>query len=143
LCCLKNILIILFIIGGIILPFIFLKDVYPFHRFGMFAEPVKHQAQNEKFYIFYKIENDTTFENTFIELKPQTIPLNSNAFEMQLRKHHYQKKHADFIKVFDEIIKNKTDLKEKPTKKLNWKWYHVIQKQDLQNKFDSVCVFSN
>jgi hypothetical protein len=126
-----------FIFGGIILPFILLKDSYPFHRFGMFAEPVKHQAQYEKFYVFYKTES----QNKFIELKAQTISLNANAFEMQLRKHHYQKKHPDFITVFDGIIRNKMNLKE--DKKLKWKWYHVIQKQDSHNEFDSVCVFSN
>lgn len=122
------------IFGGIIIPFIFLTDSYPFHRFGMFAEPIKHQAQYEKFYIFYKIDTETNF----VELKPQDIPLNANAFEMQLRKHHYQHKHSNFINVFDEIIKKKMNLKEE--QKLKWKWYHVIQKEDLQN--DSLCVFS-
>jgi len=133
--------ILFFVIIGIVLPFIFLKDVYPFHRFGMFAEPVKYQAQEEKFYIFYKIKS----QNKFIELKASTIPLNANAFEMQLRKHHYQKKHADFISIFDKLIRNKINLKEDPKndKKLNWKWYHVIQKEDSQNELDSICIFSN
>jgi hypothetical protein len=133
----KNIVLIvlLFIVMGIILPFIFLKDIYPFHRFGMFAEPVKHQTQYEKFYIFYNLDNQ------FIELEPHHIPLNANAFEMQLRKHHYQKKHADFIRIFDEIIKKQLNLRD--TKKLNWKWYHVIQKQDSSNELDSICIFSN
>lgn len=133
----KNLFLFIFVLAGILFPFIFLKDVYPFHRFGMFAEPLNYQAQYEKFYIFYKKETDTTF----IEIKPQNIPLNANAFEMQLRKHHYQKKHTDFIAVFDELIKKKMKLKE--NKKLNWKWYHVIQKQHLENKLDSLCVFSN
>ena len=137
----KKIFLFTFVLCGIILPFIFLKDSYPFHRFGMFAEPIKYQAQYEKFYIFYKIDTFSTneSESNFVELKPQDIPLNANAFEMQLRKHHYQKKHSDFILVFDEIIKKKENLKE--NEKLKWKWYHVIQRQDLQN--DSLCVFSN
>ncbi|WP_338812067.1 hypothetical protein V9L05_11775 [Bernardetia sp. Wsw4-3y2] len=126
-----------FVCMGVILPFIFLKDVYPFHRFGMFAEPVKHQSQYEKFYIFYKLKS----QNKFTELNPQSIPLNANAFEMQLRKHHYQKKHAIFITIFEDIIKNKINLKE--DEKLEWKWYHVIQKQDSKNEIDSLCVFSN
>ncbi len=128
------------IFGGIIIPFIFLTDLYPFHRFGMFAEPIKHQAQYEKFYIFYKIDTFSNGKNdtNFVKLNPQDIPLNANAFEMQVRKHHYQKKHVDFINVFDEIIKKKEKLKD--NEKLKWKWYHVIQKQDLQN--DSLCVFS-
>lgn len=128
----------LFIILGIVLPFTFLKDSYPFHRFGMFAEPIKYQAQYEKFYIFYKKDNE---KSNFIELQPQDIPLNANAFEMQLRKHHYQKKHADFMSAFDEIIKKKMNLKKE--EELKWKWYHVIQKQDSKNELDSICVFSN
>lgn len=140
----KNLFLFIFILVGIIFPFIFLKDIYPFHRFGMFAEPVKHQAQYETFYIFYKKETDSNFT----ELRSQNIPLNANAFEMQLRKHHYQKKHANFIDVLDKIIRNKMNLKEnlKSEKKLNWKWYHVIQKQNSDNKdnkLDSLCVFSN
>ncbi len=130
---------------GVILPFIFLKDVYPFHRFGMFAEPIKHQTQYEKFYIFYKIDAGIDIDTTnFVKLEPQHIPLNANAFEMQLRKYHYQKKHADFISVFDEIIKKKINLgTEKKEEKLKWKWYHVIQKQGSHNETDSICVFSN
>jgi hypothetical protein len=58
----------------------------------MFAEPVKHQAQYEKFYIFYK-ETHQKNKKDFKKLHPEDIPLNANAFEMQLRKHHYQKKH--------------------------------------------------
>jgi hypothetical protein len=130
--------IIVLVLSGVILPFILLKDAYPFHRFGMFAEPIKHQAQNEKFYIFYTLD-----KTHFIELKPQTIPINANAFEMQLRKHHYQKKHADFISVFDKIIKNKMNLKEDLNKDLKWKWYHVTQNENLQNELDSLCVFYN
>jgi len=138
----KKHLFLLFVFTGIILPFIFLKDVYPFHRFGMFAEPIKHQAQYEKFYIFYKIDTIYNGKNdtNFVELKPQDIPLNTNAFEMQLRKHHYQKKHSDFITVFDEIMRKKMNLEKSQNKDVKWKWYHLIQKQDSQN--DSVCVFS-
>lgn len=123
------------VVGGTLLPFIFLKDIYPFHRFGMFAEPVKYQTQEEKFYIFYKIDKE------FVALKPQTIPINANAFEMQLRKHHYQKKHTDFIAVFDRLLREKANLPQE--KKIKWKWYHVIQKQNSKNEFDSLCVFSN
>ncbi len=135
---------VFFVLTAIILPFIFLKDVYPFHRFGMFAEPVKHQSQQEKFYVFYKIDNQDFVkeDNTnFVELKPQDIPLNSNAFEMQLRKHHYQNKHADFINVFDIIINKKMNLSKKEN--IKWKWYHVIRNQGMNAKVDSICVFSN
>lgn len=52
----------------------------------MFAEPVKHTAQYEKFYIFYKIDTRIYIDTTdFVKLEPQNIPLNANAFEMQLQ----------------------------------------------------------
>ncbi|WP_291728438.1 hypothetical protein [Bernardetia sp.] len=123
----------LLIVLGIVFPFIFLKDAYPFHRFGMFAEPVQHKAQYEQFHIFYVFGKDTNF----VELLPQNIPLNANAFQMQVRKHHYQKTHTYFINVFEKIIKNKYNSDEK----IKWKWYHV--KENSQNEIDSVCVFSN
>ncbi len=125
------------VLSAIILPFIFLKDTYLFHRFGMFAEPMQHKKQYEKFYIFYKKNNTSNF----VELKAQNIPINANAFEMQLRKHHYQKKHIDFIAVLNKIIFKKEKLEQ--YEKLKWKWYHVVNKQDLQNEPDSLCVFSN
>lgn len=121
------------VVLGVILPFIFLKDVYPFHRFGMFAESVKYEAQSERFYILYKKDND----NKLTLLEAQNIPLNANAFHMQIRKYHYQDRHSDFIRVFDEIIKNKS----KTNQKIEWKWYHV--RENSQNEIDSVCVFSN
>lgn len=132
-------LLLLLVLGGIILPFVFLKDVYPFHRFGMFAEPVKYQRQQEQFYVLYKKTNQKN-EEDFIKLQPEDIPLNANAFEMQLRKHHYQKKHADFIRVFEGIIKKKINLTNEQS--LNWKWYHVIYNKSSQNNLDSLCVFS-
>lgn len=38
---------------GITLPFVLLTDLYPFFRFGMFAEPVKREVQTEQFVLQY------------------------------------------------------------------------------------------
>ena len=128
---------LIFIICSIVFPFIFLKDMYPFHRFGMFAEPIQHTSQYEKFYVFYKKNSDSSF----LELRPQDIPLNANAYKMQLRKHHYQQKHSIFIDEFDKIIRKKINLNY--TEQIQWKWYHVFENKNIENELDSICVFSN
>ena len=38
---------------GMFIPFILITDVYPFFRFGMFAEPVRQAIQLEQFAIQY------------------------------------------------------------------------------------------
>ena len=38
---------------GFLLPFVMLRDFYPFHRFAMFAEPLQEQNQQEAFQILF------------------------------------------------------------------------------------------
>ncbi|MBD0258563.1 MAG: hypothetical protein ICV83_22845 [Cytophagales bacterium] len=38
---------------GVTVPFVLLTDVYPFFRFGMFAEPVRRAVQAERFVVRY------------------------------------------------------------------------------------------
>jgi hypothetical protein len=38
---------------GVAVPFVLLTDVYPFFRFGMFAEPVRRAVQTERFVVRY------------------------------------------------------------------------------------------
>jgi hypothetical protein len=38
---------------GVTVPFVLLTDVYPFFRFGMFAEPVSRAVQTERFVVRY------------------------------------------------------------------------------------------
>jgi hypothetical protein len=38
---------------GVAVPFVLLTDVYPFFRFGMFAEPVRRPVQTERFVVRY------------------------------------------------------------------------------------------
>ncbi len=38
---------------GVAVPFVLLTDVYPFFRFGMFAEPVRRSVQTERFVVRY------------------------------------------------------------------------------------------
>lgn len=41
-----------------LLPFVLLKDIYPFYRFAMFAEPLQ-RGEVEHFLITYRSENDS------------------------------------------------------------------------------------
>jgi hypothetical protein len=38
---------------GVTVPFVLLTDLYPFFRFGMFAEPVSRAVQTERFVVRY------------------------------------------------------------------------------------------
>ncbi len=38
---------------GVAVPFVLLTDVFPFFRFGMFAEPVRRAVQTERFVVRY------------------------------------------------------------------------------------------
>ena len=38
---------------GVAVPFVLLTDLYPFFRFGMFAEPVSRAVQTERFVVRY------------------------------------------------------------------------------------------
>ena len=38
---------------GVTVPFVLLTDLYPFFRFGMFAEPVQRAVQTERFVVRY------------------------------------------------------------------------------------------
>ena len=83
------------IIGFILLltlPFIFIKTLFPFYRFGMFAEPVKTSTQTERLSIRYQQENGlwTSFDGT-------EIGLSESVFASLMRKHHYQDQEVELL----------------------------------------------
>ncbi len=48
-------------VAGFLVPFIFMRTLFPFYRFGMFAEPVKGEAFEEKFEITYMEKGKCSF----------------------------------------------------------------------------------
>jgi hypothetical protein len=43
-------------------PFIFMTDIFPFFRFGMFAEPVKYNSNTEKFELLEQNEKNKKWQ---------------------------------------------------------------------------------
>ena len=59
---LKKIVIITFLIL-IFIPFVLIRDIFPFFRFGMFAEAIKRNSQKEVFRIRENIRSNHTSHN--------------------------------------------------------------------------------
>ncbi len=80
---------ILFI--GLLIPFILITDIFPFVRFGMFAEPIKKALQTEKF-ILYSTNN--AGERKVFD--PELIGINTNTFHYLCRNYYYRNELALF-----------------------------------------------
>jgi hypothetical protein len=80
----KNIVTIV-LLGGMLLPFVLLTDIFPFLRFGMFAEPIRSNIQIEKF-VLYKTNTDGV-QSDFLS---SDIGINPNTFHYLLRNYYYR-----------------------------------------------------
>jgi hypothetical protein len=98
---LKNIITISMILG-IVVPFILITDLFPFVRFGMFAEPIKSSRQTEQF-IVYGINTDGKKEI----FNPMDIGINPNTFHYLMRNHYYRNEMELFNQKILSIPKTK------------------------------------
>ena len=73
------------LISGLLVPFILITDLFPFLRFGMFAEPIKKDIQTEKFILY---STDASGKKTIFN--PKTIGINSNTFHYLCRNYYYR-----------------------------------------------------
>lgn len=69
----------------ITLPFIMVTDLFPFMRFGMFAEPVKYQVQQEYFEIVVTDRNQKA-----TPLDPLSVGIEKHFFEYIARNYYYR-----------------------------------------------------
>lgn len=86
----------------ITIPFLLLTDIFPFMRFGMFAEPVKSQSMLEVFEVSY-IEQ-TTSELT---LDPKSVGIEPHFFQYIARNYYYRNEAKKFLDNLSEIAQNK------------------------------------
>ncbi|WP_020531340.1 hypothetical protein [Flexithrix dorotheae] len=93
---------IFLVISGFLLPFIFLRDFYPFYRFGMFAEPVQYKAQKELFIIQFKDKNNQT--RTF---NAENYGWNKDTFTYLTRNYFYRKESKKLLGIIKEKIGRK------------------------------------
>lgn len=85
------------------IPFILLTDIYPFFRFGMFAEPVKQAVQLEQFAIRYKDTNGQLHL-----LSPLQSGLSSLAYLM--RNYYYRNESVQLLNHIHTIYSQKQKI---------------------------------
>lgn len=77
----------------LVLPFVLIKTIFPFYRFGMFAEPIQHTAQKEHFLLKYQLEN-----KTWVIFDGTEVGLSKSVFAAKMRQAHYQQKESELIR---------------------------------------------
>jgi hypothetical protein len=106
-----------------LIPFILLTDLFPFFRFGMFAEPVRSSIQTELFQII--TINDQGKEEVF---NPDKLGINSADFNYLCRNYYYRNEGEIFLKNISQVYSGK-GLRE-------WK----IQRTSLQNNKKEIAI---
>src|SRR4051812_37152809 len=85
----------------ITIPFILLTDLFPFLRFGMFAEPVNNEIQKEYFIVSYV---DISKKEKVLD--PRTIGIEPHFFFYLGRNYYYRKESDLFLKNVSHIFHN-------------------------------------
>ncbi len=93
------------------LPFIFLQDIFPFFRFGMFAEPLRHESQSERFMVFFAKKG-----NKKQKFQSESILLNASHWDLLWRN------------AFAESQKSKGEI------------WEVLRLVSRNGKTDTLCV---
>ncbi len=87
------------------IPFILITDIYPFFRFGMFAEPVKQDVQLEQFAIRYE---DT--QGSLHLVSPLQLGIGSLPYLM--RNYYYRQQSNVLLQNIHYVYHAKTHVKE-------------------------------
>jgi len=85
----KTIQILFFL--GLVIPFILQTNVYPFFRFGMFAEKISSEVQTEQFFV-------STGDRGVGYLVPESIGIRKSTFDYLLRNHYYRNESQQFLR---------------------------------------------
>lgn len=100
------------------LPFVFLKTIYPFFRFGMFAEPVKTTVQTESFVVYYQTSTGEkrAFDGT-------QIGLSKTVYANMMRNYYYKNKVTDLLEKTATVIENKS---------ISWEMWHKHEQDSVR-----------
>jgi hypothetical protein len=123
----KRLFITIILFFWFFIPFILITDFYPFFRFGMFAEPIKKEIQQEKLFIFlhYSSKDSTLF-------KSQDFGLDEYHFNYILRYSYYQNKMEVLAKEIKTMY-SKRKTSKKLFKKISF-WQTFIQAKNNKQK---------
>ena len=103
----KKKVILIFLLVWFLVPFVFMTDLYPFFRFGMFAEPIKPTQTTEMLQFWWK-----NAEGKSQLFQPQMIGLTENNFGYILRHYFYTDRIEQLFSQIHQNMLKKT--KEKP-----------------------------
>lgn len=109
---------------AILVPFILLTDIYPFFRFGMFAEPVTQRSQLEQFAIRYIQQNQTAHL-----LNPAEMGLGSLSYLM--RNYYYRQQSGILLQNIHHIYN--ADVRE-------WQLLRITSLPDNPAQTDTTTV---
>jgi hypothetical protein len=101
---LKNV-VIAGMITALLIPFILLTDIYPFFRFGMFAEKVRYSHQMETFAIRY---TDIQGQIQLMQEEQLGLP----GFSYLLRNYYYRNQSKELLKHIHQAYTGKEGVVE-------------------------------
>lgn len=106
------------------IPFMMLSNLYPFWRFGMFAEPVKTKVQTEQFKIYCK-----DAQGNIHYFSPENIGFDENQFLYIARNYYYKSQTVFFLKEVSSIY-----FKQRAVQPFNtWQLYKINITKELTN----------
>jgi hypothetical protein len=124
--------IIIGFIGLLWLPFVLMNDIFPFFRFGMFAEPAQKLAVQEVFILTYSSNNQVNKIYDTNELGIDEAMLNYLA-----RKYYYQKQMPLFFQRLQKSYLNQSSKLQKVQK------FTLLKLNISTKQTDSVFVGSH
>jgi transposase len=113
-------------LAGMFIPFILLTDIYPFFRFGMFAEPVRQAIQMEQFAIRY------------LDKKQQKHLL--NLAEVGLSSATYLMRNYFYRNQSEELLKNIHQIFPQSEQVFEWQLLRITSPIGLLNQADTTQV---
>jgi hypothetical protein len=99
-------------LGGMFLPFILMRDVYPFYRFAMFAEPLEEAVQLERLEILFDDAQGYT-----VQFSPDHFRISYGNFEVLKRRAFYKGEVQELLAAFQRAY---------PQPVSNWRMIRLV-----------------
>ena len=99
-------IVVFFLSIWFVLPFVLVIDLYPFFRYGMFAEPIHYTTQSEQFVILY----ENSEQNKHI-LKAEYVCLNEGHLNYLVRHYFYKQKSTQLLQNLHQIYGKDKNIK--------------------------------
>lgn len=80
------------VLAGLLVPFILQTTLYPFFRFGMFAEPVRYTVQTERFELWYRPAS-----SGFKPIPASSLNVQKSTLDYLLRNYYYRNESELFL----------------------------------------------